>query len=666
MMKKIRKPIALLLSVLMLLTLFAPLGVVSFAQGDIAEAPEGDIVTIVETGDCGADGSDVKYTLYSDGTFVISGSGEIADYAFGSEWASEQVRQQNVKLPWKLIVEDGITAIGKWAFHSTLHARSSVKLADSVKTIGEWAFSECDFASFDFGSVERLESHAFYNVGLLEINLPQTLKYVGDQNFEATLLTNKRVIFGKNVEFIDKYTLFASNVEEVILQNGNTEIGIVEGGCTFNCHGTCQKIYSYVGSPAEAYAIANECTFVDLATYHEYDDGVITTPATCGEDGVKTFTCTLCGESYTETIPATGHDWGDWMIAQNSTNTEPGLAQRVCLTNSSHTETFAIPAYGPAVEIGECGQDGDPVYYIVYEDGTLLITGTGAIRNDMFNSGYVPVSGNVHVSENVRNTNRLIIEDGVTAIGGNAFAFLHFNSIDFGNTLVSIGLGAFYDNDGFETVVLPDSVKTVGDGAFALSSYLKTVTFGPNVETVGDWALLQCYKLQKVVFLNKDTQIVELEHSGNTVLHTVNSGTIYGYSGGAVEAYAREKGLRFVPLDSSGHAYNGGAITTPATCEADGVKTFTCEICGESYTEAIPAAGHNWSEWIVTRPATETREGEAYRFCKNDPSHVEYMTIDKLPTTYENDKNIGERILDWIRDFFEKIGEFFTNLFNFW
>lgn len=42
------------------------------------------------------------------------------------------------------------------------------------------------------------------------------------------------------------------------------------------------------------------------------------------------------------------------------------------------------------------------------------------------------------------------------------------------------------------------------------------------------------------------------------------------------------------------HAYTE-AITTEATCEADGVKTFTCE-CGNTYTEAIPAMGHVFEE----------------------------------------------------------------------
>ena len=45
------------------------------------------------------------------------------------------------------------------------------------------------------------------------------------------------------------------------------------------------------------------------ATGHHYDDGVITTPATCTTDGVKTYTCTGCGATKTESVPMTDHDW---------------------------------------------------------------------------------------------------------------------------------------------------------------------------------------------------------------------------------------------------------------------------------------------------------------------------------------------------------------------
>ena len=42
---------------------------------------------------------------------------------------------------------------------------------------------------------------------------------------------------------------------------------------------------------------------------HAWNDGEVTTVASCTTDGVKTFTCGNCGEKKTEAIPATGHTW---------------------------------------------------------------------------------------------------------------------------------------------------------------------------------------------------------------------------------------------------------------------------------------------------------------------------------------------------------------------
>lgn len=71
-----------------------------------------------------------------------------------------------------------------------------------------------------------------------------------------------------------------------------------------------------------------------------FDNGVETKAATCTEDGVKTFTCTECGGTYTVAIPATGHAWGQWShdaatAEANATHT------RVCDNDASHKETKA-------------------------------------------------------------------------------------------------------------------------------------------------------------------------------------------------------------------------------------------------------------------------------------------------------------------------------------
>lgn len=71
-----------------------------------------------------------------------------------------------------------------------------------------------------------------------------------------------------------------------------------------------------------------------------FNNGVETKVATCTEPGVKTFTCTKCGGTYTVAIPATDHNWGDWKHVEG---TEGADAQhsRVCANDASHTETKA-------------------------------------------------------------------------------------------------------------------------------------------------------------------------------------------------------------------------------------------------------------------------------------------------------------------------------------
>ncbi len=53
-----------------------------------------------------------------------------------------------------------------------------------------------------------------------------------------------------------------------------------------------------------------------------------------------------------------------------------------------------------------------------------------------------------------------------------------------------------------------------------------------------------------------------------------------------------------------GHAWDGGKETTAATCEGKGVKTYTCTACGATKTEDISALGHTWDGGKVTTAAT--------------------------------------------------------------
>ena len=63
---------------------------------------------------------------------------------------------------------------------------------------------------------------------------------------------------------------------------------------------------------------------------HNWDGGVITTKPTCTERGEKTFTCTICGNTNTKKVNATGHSYGAYKVVKEPTNKRKGLKAKTC------------------------------------------------------------------------------------------------------------------------------------------------------------------------------------------------------------------------------------------------------------------------------------------------------------------------------------------------
>ena len=117
---------------------------------------------------------------------------------------------------------------------------------------------------------------------------------------------------------------------------------------------------------------------INILNQHVHDfkriEGVSKEP-TCIDEGVKTTfdVCLKCGQIKNRTdeiIPALGHDWGKWETVSESTETEPGLEQRVCDRDHSHIETREKPLsahiHAPQkVERKEatCTEPGNIAYY---------------------------------------------------------------------------------------------------------------------------------------------------------------------------------------------------------------------------------------------------------------------------------------------------------------
>ena len=118
---------------------------------------------------------------------------------------------------------------------------------------------------------------------------------------------------------------------------------------------------------------------------HTWDSGVVTTPATHTSTGVKTYTCTVCGATKTETIAKLeGHTYGEWtsvdannhhrvcecgaeevgahtwdsgVVTTEPTATTDGVKTYTC-TVCGATKTEVIPKTGPAQVLGDVNGDG--------------------------------------------------------------------------------------------------------------------------------------------------------------------------------------------------------------------------------------------------------------------------------------------------------------------
>ena len=135
--------------------------------------------------------------------------------------------------------------------------------------------------------------------------------------------------------------------------------------------------------PETYYYACERCDEVGSATYaagapagHKWNGGEKIKAATCEETGETVFTCTVCGETKTVTIPATGHDY---VVFENKapTCTEGGFVKSVCMNDDTHIRTEILDKipHADADNNGYCDMCGLVIGQIRGDvDGFGLIT----------------------------------------------------------------------------------------------------------------------------------------------------------------------------------------------------------------------------------------------------------------------------------------------------
>lgn len=138
---------------------------------------------------------------------------------------------------------------------------------------------------------------------------------------------------------------------------------------------------------------------------------------------------------------------------------------------------------------------------------------------------------------------------------------------------------------------------------------------------------------------------------GNTEYWTcTDCGKIFLDEAATIEA-ANETDLILPKLTE--HIWNAGVITKNASCEEEGILTYTCNICGTQKTEKLPATGHNYQNKIT--PATTKKQGKIINQCltcgkvmeQTVIPQIKKITLSKTSYTYNGKKHTPKiKIID--------------------
>ena len=151
------------------------------------------------------------------------------------------------------------------------------------------------------------------------------------------------------------------------------------------------------------------------------------------------------------------------------------------LTNKVDTlQTEVDDIIGGIVEIGTCGEN---IHYVLYENGKLLLHGSGATFD--YEIGQSPFWEN----ENIKS---LVVSDGITKLGNSLFERCKsMASASFPTSLTEIGERAFfmYNQGGITSLSIPPSVTTLGEKAFVHFNGT-TVTLPATLTTLGTYLFM--------------------------------------------------------------------------------------------------------------------------------------------------------------------------------
>ena len=276
---------------------------------------------------------------------------------------------------------------------------------------------------------------------------------------------------------------------------------------------------------------------------NHWDDGKITTPPTCTKTGVKQYTCTICSETKTEEIAALGHDYSsDWTIDTAAACETVGSKSHHCTRCDRKKDVTEIPASGHSWNDGAitteptCTDEGVK---------TFTCNACGKTRTEA-----VAALGHNYSSDWTIDT-----AAACETVGSKSH---HCTRCDSKKDVTEIPASGHFWNDG--AITTKPTCTDEGVKTFTCNSCGKTRT-------------------EAVAALGHN-------YSSDWTIDTAATCSAIGSKSHHCTRCDSKKDITEIPA-SGKHTWNNGVITKPATIAEEGIKTYTCTVCGVTRTETI-------------------------------------------------------------------------------
>ena len=403
-----------------------------------------------------------------------------------------------------ITIPDSVTSIGELAFYSC-DSLTSITISNSVTSIGERAFAYCSrLTSITIpDSVTSIGEAAFAGCSsLTSITIPDSVTSIGEYAFQScSSLTS--ITIPDSVTSIGAYAFSDCwDLTSITIPDSVTTIG----ESAFNA---CSSLTTISLSCKSSLKRSDFGKQADLVSYTSHTlNKTEAKAATCTENGNKEYwTCEHCKKYFLsddanpETakaveqsecmIPAIQHKNAIIQNASEPTETAPGYSgDRYC------------PDCDTIVEKGYTYWNEDNLTWKLYADGTLNISGAGAMKDYDYDNNPSPAS------QKKDSVKKVVIEDGVTSIGNSAFFYCtSLTSITIPNSVTSIEPYAFYNCNSLTSITIPNSVTSIGNFAFSDCSSLTSITIPDSVTSIGNYAFAYCEGLTSITIPDSVTSI---------------------------------------------------------------------------------------------------------------------------------------------------------------